>query len=108
MNLNELFEKFESSLQTGLTSSIAARNLQRDGPNCLATPKGTPEWIKFCKQMTNGFALLLWAGAILCIIVYIIRVTNETDPTSDELYLGIVLALVVIITGCFSYYQVSV
>ena len=106
MDLNDLLQKYETSLHSGLTSSVVEHNLKRDGLNCLAPVKGTPEWMKFAKQMLNGFALLLWAGSILCFIVYIILLIDKTDPAQDELYLGIVLALVVFITGCFSYYQV--
>ena len=104
--MNELVEQYESNLQTGLTKEIAARNLERDGPNALTPPKQTPEWVKFCKQLFGGFSLLLWVGSILCFLAYGIRTVREDDPSQDELYLGIVLAVVVIITGCFSYYQV--
>ena len=107
MDLKELMTQMETNLETGLTSEIAARNLLRDGPNALTPPKTTPEWIKFCKQMFGGFATLLWIGSILCFFAYTIRVLKEDDPSLDELYLGVVLAVVVIITGCFSYYQVS-
>uniref|UniRef100_A0A5F9DI53 Sodium/potassium-transporting ATPase subunit alpha n=1 Tax=Oryctolagus cuniculus TaxID=9986 RepID=A0A5F9DI53_RABIT len=34
-----------------------------------------------------------------------VQAGTEDDPSGDNLYLGIVLAAVVIITGCFSYYQ---
>ena len=104
--MNELVEQYESNLEKGLTKEIAARNLERDGPNALTPPKQTPEWVKFCKQLFGGFSLLLWVGSILCFFAYGIRTVREDDPSQDELYLGIVLAVVVIITGCFSYYQV--
>lgn len=51
--------------------------------------------------------MLLWIGAVLCFFAYGIRTINEEDPGMDELYLGIVLTAVVVITGIFSYYQVS-
>ena len=51
--------------------------------------------------------MLLWVGAVLCYFAYGIRVAREPDPSEDELYLGIVLTAVVIVTGCFSYYQVN-
>lgn len=106
ITLPELYSQMETNLETGLTSAIAARNLERDGPNALTPPKQTPEWVKFCKQLFGGFAMLLWVGAILCYFAFIIRTVRESDPSQDELYLGIVLTAVVIITGCFSYYQV--
>uniref|UniRef100_A0A8D1C200 Sodium/potassium-transporting ATPase subunit alpha n=1 Tax=Sus scrofa TaxID=9823 RepID=A0A8D1C200_PIG len=79
--------------------------LARDGPNALTPPPTTPEWVKFCRQLFGGFSILLWIGAILCFLAYGIQAGTEDDPSGDNLYLGIVLAAVVIITGCFSYYQ---
>jgi sodium/potassium-transporting ATPase subunit alpha len=105
MELGELLEQLETNLETGLTKAIHARNLERDGPNALTPPKTTPEWVKFCKQLFGGFAMLLWIGAVLCFFAYGIRSINEDDPAMDEMYLGIVLAFVVIVTGIFSYYQ---
>nr|KAG5691923.1 hypothetical protein BaRGS_000632 [Batillaria attramentaria] len=74
-------------------------------PNSLTPPKTTPEWVKFCKQLFGGFALLLWIGAILCFIAYSIQASAYENPPGDNLYLGIVLSAVVIVTGIFSYYQ---
>ncbi|KAG8310147.1 Sodium/potassium-transporting ATPase subunit alpha-1 [Homalodisca vitripennis] len=89
----------------GLTHAKAKENLERDGPNALTPPKTTPEWIKFCKQLFGGFALLLWIGAILCFIAYSIQASTVEEPADDNLYLGIVLSVVVIVTGIFSYCQ---
>uniref|UniRef100_A0A8C3HID1 Sodium/potassium-transporting ATPase subunit alpha n=1 Tax=Chrysemys picta bellii TaxID=8478 RepID=A0A8C3HID1_CHRPI len=89
----------------GLTHSKAQEILVRDGPNALTPPPTTPEWVKFCRQLFGGFSILLWIGAILCFLAYGIQAGTEDDPANDNLYLGIVLAAVVIITGCFSYYQ---
>lgn len=68
----------------GLTTDAARRVLQRDGPNALTPPKKTPEWVKFCKQLFGGFAMLLWVGAILCFIAYSIQTTSlETAPDDN-------------------------
>jgi len=103
--LSDLLAGYESSVDRGLTKEKAQANLERDGPNALSPPKTTPEWVKFCKQLFGGFSLLLWIGAVLCFAAFGVRNVREEDPAMDELYLGIVLAVVVIITGCFSYYQ---
>ncbi|KAG7272207.1 hypothetical protein CRUP_036695 [Coryphaenoides rupestris] len=98
----------------GLTSARALEILARDGPNALTPPPTTPEWVKFCRQLFGGFSVLLWIGAILCFLAYSIQVATEDEPVNDNgltpgglryLYLGVVLSAVVIITGCFSYYQ---
>ncbi|CAH2318830.1 sodium potassium-transporting ATPase subunit alpha-3 isoform X1 [Pelobates cultripes] len=105
MSVEEVCRKYNTDCVQGLTISKAAEILARDGPNALTPPPTTPEWIKFCRQLFGGFSILLWIGAILCFLAYGIQAGTEDDPAGDNLYLGIVLAAVVIITGCFSYYQ---
>lgn len=103
----ELYQRFQTHPENGLSHAKAKENLERDGPNSLTPPKTTPEWVKFCKNLFGGFALLLWIGAILCFIAYSIQASTVEEPADDNLYLGIVLAAVVIVTGIFSYYQVN-
>ncbi|XP_056610068.1 sodium/potassium-transporting ATPase subunit alpha-1b [Triplophysa dalaica] len=105
LTLEELNRKYGTDLSRGLTNARAAEVLARDGPNALTPPPTTPEWVKFCKQMFGGFSMLLWTGAVLCFLAYGIQAAMEDEPTNDNLYLGVVLSAVVIITGCFSYYQ---
>ncbi|XP_042644437.1 sodium/potassium-transporting ATPase subunit alpha-1 [Tyto alba] len=105
LSLDELHRKYGTDLSRGLTPARAAEILARDGPNSLTPPPTTPEWVKFCRQLFGGFSLLLWIGAILCFLAYGIQSVMDEEPNNDNLYLGIVLAAVVIITGCFSYYQ---
>ncbi|CAB1417533.1 unnamed protein product [Pleuronectes platessa] len=105
LTLDELSRKYATDLNNGLTNAKAAENLARDGPNALTPPPTTPEWVKFCKQMFGGFSMLLWTGAVLCFLAYGIQAAMEDEPANDNLYLGVVLSAVVIITGCFSYYQ---
>lgn len=68
----------------GLSTAEARRRYERDGPNALTPPKKTPEWIKFCKNLFGGFALLLWVGAILCFIAYSIESAAEEEPSNDN------------------------
>jgi len=91
----------------GLSSEQVAKNQEEFGPNALTPPPTTPEWIKFCQNLFGGFAMLLWIGAILCFIAYGIQASAFEEPPDDNLYLGIVLTAVVVVTGIFSYYQES-
>ena len=104
---SELCQRLGTNLETGLTEAQAKANLERDGPNALTPPPTTPEWVKFCQNLFGGFAMLLWLGAILCFLAYSIQATTFEEPPDDNLYLGIVLTAVVVITGIFSYYQES-
>lgn len=90
----------------GLTHARAKQHLELYGPNALTPPKQTPEWIKFLKNLFGGFGILLWVGSILCFVAYFIQAKTVDEPADDNLYLGIVLAVVVLVTGIFSYYQV--
>ncbi|XP_073903803.1 sodium/potassium-transporting ATPase subunit alpha-2 isoform X4 [Castor canadensis] len=105
LSLDELGRKYQVDLSKGLTNQRAQDILARDGPNALTPPPTTPEWVKFCRQLFGGFSILLWIGAILCFLAYGIQAAMEDEPSNDNLYLGVVLAAVVIVTGCFSYYQ---
>uniref|UniRef100_A0A1A8J946 Sodium/potassium-transporting ATPase subunit alpha n=2 Tax=Nothobranchius TaxID=28779 RepID=A0A1A8J946_NOTKU len=105
MSVEEVCRKLQTDIVQGLTNAKAAEYLLRDGPNSLTPPPTTPEWVKFCRQLFGGFSILLWTGAILCFLAYAIQAATEDDPAGDNLYLGIVLTAVVVITGCFSYFQ---
>uniref|UniRef100_A0A8C6KG19 Sodium/potassium-transporting ATPase subunit alpha n=1 Tax=Nothobranchius furzeri TaxID=105023 RepID=A0A8C6KG19_NOTFU len=105
MSVEEVCRKLHTDIVQGLTNAKAAEYLLRDGPNSLTPPPTTPEWVKFCRQLFGGFSILLWTGAILCFLAYAIQAATEDDPAGDNLYLGIVLTAVVVITGCFSYFQ---
>merc|ERR1711937_516672 len=104
---DELLKRFGTNLETGLTAAQAKAGLEEHGPNALTPPPTTPEWIKFCKNLFSGFAMLLWFGAILCFLAYSIQASAFEEPPDDNLYLGVVLTAVVTVTGIFSYYQES-
>ncbi|KAM9242057.1 sodium/potassium-transporting ATPase subunit alpha-4 [Dugong dugon] len=105
LTLEQLSAKYSVDLTKGLTLEQAREILEREGPNTLTPPPTTPEWVKFCKQLFGGFSILLWIGSFLCFVAYGIQLYFSDESTNDNLYLGIVLGIVVIITGCFSYHQ---
>ena len=105
VDIEELCKRFGTNLDRGLSKNAALEGFKKYGPNALTPPPTTPEWIKFCKNLFGGFAMLLWFGAVLCFIAYSIQATAFEEPPDDNLYLGIVLSVVVIVTGIFSYYQ---
>jgi len=105
VEVEELCKRWSTSVELGLSPDQSATNRAEFGPNALTPPPTTPEWVKFCKNLFSGFATLLWIGAILCYIAYGIQASAFEEPPDDNLYLGIVLTAVVVVTGVFSYYQ---
>jgi sodium/potassium-transporting ATPase subunit alpha len=96
-------QELESSIGTdfakGLSLEEAAARLEKNGPNSLTPPERTPLWMKFAAELFGGFSSLLWAGSVMCFVVY------GLNGSYDNLTLGIVLAVVVILTAIFSFYQ---
>eukprot|EP01029_Cantina_marsupialis_P021357 TRINITY_DN50_c0_g7_i1.p1 TRINITY_DN50_c0_g7~~TRINITY_DN50_c0_g7_i1.p1 ORF type:complete len:1297 (-),score=480.05 TRINITY_DN50_c0_g7_i1:226-4116(-) len=97
--MQDLVARLDSNLTSGLTDAQVAAKQEREGHNRLSPPETTPEWLKLFRQLTGFFALLLWLGSFLCLIGFVLK------GEADNLYLAIVLAAVVTITGIFSYMQ---
>jgi sodium/potassium-transporting ATPase subunit alpha len=93
-----LLQKFGSDRDHGLTAKKAHDLFLTLGPNTLTEKVGTPWYILLLKEFTGFFALLLWAGGILCLIGY-----GLAPDDVSNLALGLVLFFVVIVTGLFSY-----
>ena len=107
VDLHVLVERLNSDIEYGLNDEQVSIAQGEHGLNRLTPPPTTPQWLKFCRALFSGFALLLWSGAFLCFIAYGIQASRQSEerPTDDNLYLGIVLTAVVTVTGIFSYYQ---
>jgi sodium/potassium-transporting ATPase subunit alpha len=101
IDVEELCERLNTHQTDGLTTSKAAEKLARDGPNKLTPPTGTPTWKKLAKHLFGGFSALLWIAAILAFITYAV----SPSVAEDNLYIGIVVVIVIVGTGIFSYMQ---
>ncbi|VDM91543.1 unnamed protein product [Onchocerca ochengi] len=89
----------------GHSDEKANRLLKEYGMNMLTPPKKRSEILAALKCLFAGFNFLLWLGSIASITSYIIERQQNVDAKLDNLYMGIVLAAVVVITGLFAYYQ---
>ena len=96
----KLSEKLNTDSTTGLTEGKAKLTLSEVGENALSKKDVKPWYCVFFDEMTGFFSLLLWFGSALCFIGYAIQLDKEDK---SNLYLGIVLAVVTFMTGCFSY-----
>lgn len=99
--LEELASRLETDLDNGLLEEQATQKLKKNGPNKLTEKRAMPWYCQFLKTLVSYFSLLLWAGSFLCFMAYGLTF----DPSN--LYLGVVLAGVVILTACFTFYQES-
>uniref|UniRef100_A0A8I5ZYI7 Sodium/potassium-transporting ATPase subunit alpha n=1 Tax=Rattus norvegicus TaxID=10116 RepID=A0A8I5ZYI7_RAT len=105
LSVSELEQKYQTSATKGLKASLAAELLLRDGPNALRPPRGTPEYVKFARQLAGGLQCLMWVAAAICLIAFAIQASEGDLTTDDNLYLALALIAVVVVTGCFGYYQ---
>lgn len=97
----EILEELDVSIKEGLCSEEHERRLEKYGPNAITPVPGRHWLVKLFLNMIGGFQLFLWAGGILCLVVFFI--TNCTDY--QTLALGILCFLVVILTSLFQSYQ---
>ncbi|XP_026541078.1 potassium-transporting ATPase alpha chain 1 [Notechis scutatus] len=105
LTIEELEMKYRTNINKGLTSTVAGEILLRDGPNELKPPKGTPEYVKFARQLAGGLQCLMWVAAAICLIAFGIQCSQGDLTSADDLYLAVALIAVVVVTGCFGYYQ---
>ena len=100
--IEELCQQFETDSIYGLTNSLAQDKLRTFGPNKLTEKKTIPWYCIFLKTLFGWFSCLLWAGSFLCFIAYGLQPGNGGIT---NLYLGVVLIGVVLLTACFTFYQ---
>lgn len=96
----EVAKFHKTDLEKGLTDEQVAAKTEKYGPNQLTPPKTTPWYCLFFQHLTGFFSLLLWLAALLCFIAYGIE-----QAIPENLYLGVVLVIVTVLTGIFSFYQ---
>ncbi|XP_063038198.1 LOW QUALITY PROTEIN: potassium-transporting ATPase alpha chain 1 [Melospiza melodia melodia] len=105
LDVKELELKYNTSATKGLSEAEASERLLRDGPNALRPPRGTPGCVRFGRQLAGGLQCLMWVAAAICLIAYGVQEGQGDRGSSDNLYLAVALIAVVVVTGCFGYYQ---
>lgn len=98
ISIKELYHRVNSSSE-GLSNEKALDRQKEYGLNIIEQKGRTPAIIKFLKNFTNFFALLLIFGAALSFFAEYIK------PGEGHLYIGIALAMVVILNAVFTFIQ---
>src|SRR5689334_11846914 len=91
LDADQALAQLQTSLR-GLAAAERAERLARYGPNVIVKERGTPLWRAFVANLTNFFALLLWAAATLSLLIG----GNET---------AIAIVVVILINAVFSFVQ---
>ena len=84
----------------GLSAKEAAERLARDGLNALTPPKETPEIIKYLSHYLDPFMILLTLCGVLSCIAYAADTSQQIN-----LWIGVVLFGVVVLSSTFAYVQ---
>ncbi len=95
-------EQSLASLHTssaGLTAAEAQRRLAEFGPNHVEEIGREPLLLRFAREFTHFFALVLWLGAALAFLA------ETFDPGQGMARLGVAIVGVILINGIFSFWQ---
>ncbi|XP_043275760.1 sodium/potassium-transporting ATPase subunit alpha-like, partial [Venturia canescens] len=105
--IDQLLDNHRVDPKRGLATSRAKELWRKSGPNALTPPKKSPEILKLFRYCCGGFSLLIWVGSFLCFGSYILEYSTRDEVSQDHLWLGVVLIVLIMVTGMFSYYQES-
>ncbi len=95
-------EQSLASLRTsaaGLTASEAQRRLAEFGPNRVEEVGRESLIFRFAREFTHFFAIILWLGAALAFLA------DYFDSGQGMARLGVAIVGVILINGCFSFWQ---
>jgi sodium/potassium-transporting ATPase subunit alpha len=87
------------SSEAGLDSAEAQRRLREFGPNRIEEVKGRPLWLRFLREFTHFFALILWVAAALAMFA------ESRNPGSGMWQLAVAILAVILVNGVFSFFQ---
>ena len=103
MNVHQLsvdaaLESLRSSAN-GLTPAESARRLVEFGPNRIERAPRVPIALRFLREFTHFFAVVLWVAALLAFIA------DLSEPGQGMRALGVAIVAVIAVNGLFSFWQ---
>ena len=90
----------DNTIKLGLTTDEAEKRHHEQGDNTLTQTEKDPWYVKLLREFIAPFSILLEIGAILSFIAFAF---TSTDPSN--MYLGIALLVVVIISALVTFAQ---
>ncbi|HEX8978634.1 MAG TPA: cation-transporting P-type ATPase [Parasulfuritortus sp.] len=98
LNADQALASLNSSAD-GLTPGEAARRLAEYGPNRLVEVEREHWLLRFVRQFTHFFAVILWLGACLAFVA------ERYQPGEGMARLGVAIVGVILINGVFAFWQ---
>ncbi len=83
----------------GLSRAEVERRLHEYGPNEVEKVARGPVWLRFIKEFTSFFSLILWVAAGLAFFA------EWSDPSQDMAKVGYAIVTVILVSGLFSFWQ---
>ena len=77
--IDGLLKDMGSGITTGLTNAQVKEKLEIYGPNKLKEPETHPWYVRLILEMVTLMACILWAGAVLSFIGYVL---DKEDPSN--------------------------
>lgn len=106
VSVAELAARFEVNVNLadpaasqGLSEEEVVKRLKEYGHNAITPAATIPEWKKFVKEFTGVFSIMLELAGLGCFANY------GLQGAVENLFLGVALWLVVIISGSMNYHQ---
>jgi len=88
-----------NSSRIGLSTSEAERRREEFGYNRVEEVRGTPLLVRFAREFTHFFAVILWVAAGLAFFA------EHMEPGQGMQQLGMAIIGVILINGIFSFWQ---
>ena len=100
--LEELCQKIGTNLEKGISDAEADIRHKRDGPNAFTPPKMTPSWVLYIREMTTGFAIIIWLASIASFICYAIERLSQDVSVGSNIIMLINIFILVHFRCCIS------
>jgi sodium/potassium-transporting ATPase subunit alpha len=98
LDVAELLASLRTS-ESGLREAEAVGRRAEFGPNRIEEAAGPPVWLRFLREFTHFFAIILWVAAALAFLA------ESRDPGAGMWQLGIAILAVILVNGVFSFLQ---
>ncbi|MFW9971324.1 MAG: cation-translocating P-type ATPase [Candidatus Odinarchaeota archaeon] len=105
ISYEEVANKLNTSIETGLTENEAQNRLEKYGRNELIKEKGKSAWQIFINQFKDFLIYLLMFAIVISLIIGIYDAVTTGEPWSTEYTDAIVIAAILIVNAILGFYQ---